>query len=56
MEKTLTSKVLYNGSCPVCSREIDHYKQLSTTLEYQDLNTTDLDAWGVDKESAKKRN
>ena len=55
MEETLTSRVLYNGSCPVCSREIIHYKQLSTTLEYQDLNTTDLDAWGVDKESAKKR-
>ena len=48
-------KVLYNGSCPICSREIDHYKRLSTTIEYQDLNTINLDKWNVDKESAKKR-
>ena len=48
-------KVLYNGSCPICSREIDHYKKLSTTIEYQDLNKIDLDKWNFDIESAKKR-
>ena len=49
-------KVLYNGSCPICSREIDHYKRRTVVKTmYVDLNTADLTEWGIDKDTAKKR-
>ena len=48
-------KVLYNGSCPICSKEIDHYRKHSTNIEYEDLETIMcFSAWGIDKEDAKK--
>ena len=49
-------KVLYNGSCPICSKEIDHYKKYSTNIEYEDLETIlCFSAWGIDKEEAKRK-
>ncbi|QJF52410.1 thiol-disulfide oxidoreductase DCC family protein [Roseobacter ponti] len=52
--------VLYNASCPICSREIDHYAALSTTqslpLAFDDLNEPDtLKRWGLSREVAAKR-
>ena len=49
-------KVLYNGSCPICSKEIDHYKKHSTDIEYEDLETiVCFSAWGTNKEEAKRK-
>ena len=53
------TKVLYNGDCSVCSLEIKQYKKYSDTrlldIEFEDLNDTDLDKWGVTKDEATKR-
>jgi len=53
------TRVLYNGDCPVCSVEIDHYAKYSQAhalpLAYDDLSTCDLARWGVSREEAAKR-
>ena len=53
------TKVLYNGNCNVCSLEIKQYKKYSDNsllgIEFEDLHSADLQSWGVDKDSAKKR-
>jgi len=53
------TKVLYNGDCSVCNLEIKQYKKYSDQelldIEYEDLNNTDLNPWGVDKDEASKR-
>lgn len=53
------TKVLYNGDCSVCNLEIKQYKKYSDhellDIEYEDLNNTDLNPWGVDKDEASKR-
>ncbi|WP_176248121.1 MULTISPECIES: thiol-disulfide oxidoreductase DCC family protein [unclassified Sulfitobacter] len=53
-------QVLYNGSCPVCRREIRHYERLSQSqaleIDYVDLaDQTKLDDWGLDADQAAKR-
>ena len=49
-------KVLYNGYCPICSKEIDNYKKHYTNIEYEDLETIlCFSAWGIDKEDAKRK-
>ncbi|WP_295313118.1 thiol-disulfide oxidoreductase DCC family protein [Roseobacter sp.] len=53
-------RVLYNASCPICSREIDHYAALSAEqslpLAFDDLNDADtLERWGLTREAAAKR-
>lgn len=51
--------VLYNGDCPVCSIEIDHYARLSQRrdlpVRFDDLNACDLARWGVDADQAARR-
>ena len=47
--------VLYNGSCPICSKEIGHYQKTCADIQYEDLNQTDLTTWAVDKETAMRR-
>ena len=51
--------VLYDGGCPLCRREIDHYRRLpgAEQLEWVDLAAadTDLDALGVDRAAAMAR-
>ncbi|WP_152465524.1 thiol-disulfide oxidoreductase DCC family protein [Sulfitobacter sp. THAF37] len=54
------TRVLYNASCPVCSREVDHYarlsKQAALPIAYDDLSDTDrLADWGISAEDAAKR-
>lgn len=54
------TEVLYNGSCPVCSREVNHYARLSADaalpIRYDDLDDPDkLACWGLDKDTAAKR-
>ncbi|WP_300009309.1 thiol-disulfide oxidoreductase DCC family protein [uncultured Roseobacter sp.] len=52
--------ILYNGTCPVCSREIAHYRRLSTACDlphrYDDLaDAENLRTWGVDAADAARR-
>ncbi|UWR14494.1 thiol-disulfide oxidoreductase DCC family protein [Sulfitobacter sp. M368] len=54
------TKVLYNGQCPVCSREMDHYAKASTKaaipIRYDDLNDpAKLADWGIDSDQAARR-
>ncbi len=52
---------LYNGACPVCRREIAHYKRL-TACGKNELTWCDISkqpaaiaAWGLDGEAVKRR-
>ncbi|AXI47728.1 DUF393 domain-containing protein [Sulfitobacter sp. SK012] len=52
--------VLYNASCPVCRREVDHYAKLSAQaglpITYDDLDDpVQLAKWGISAEDAAKR-
>ena len=31
-------KVLFNDSCPICSKEISHYKSLENNINWLDIN------------------
>lgn len=53
--------ILYNGACPVCRREIDHYRRLDQE-DAQDLAFTDisqstptLDQLGLAQDAARRR-
>lgn len=53
-------KVLYNGQCPICNLEINHYKKYTDDkkikIEYNDLNNDELlSSWLVDKKTAAKK-
>jgi predicted DCC family thiol-disulfide oxidoreductase YuxK len=44
---TPTLALYYDGLCPLCSREIDHYRKLSAndpSIVYVDIAATDFDA------------
>lgn len=51
--------VIYNGACPICSREIAAYRRECQTkdvpIRFQDLQTADLARWGLDEDSAARR-
>jgi predicted DCC family thiol-disulfide oxidoreductase YuxK len=53
--------VFYNGSCPVCRTEIEHYRRLDrdadAALEWRDIAGPDGDAAprGVDAEAMRRR-
>lgn len=54
------TEVLYNATCPICSREVDHYAKLSAraALPIRYDNATDpakLADWGITAEDAAKR-
>lgn len=60
MGMTEKTKVLYNASCALCSREIDHYERLSQAqalaIQYDDLNDgTRLAEWGLTPDQAARR-
>ena len=50
--------MLYNGSCPICSKEIEHYQRYSEgeglPIAYDDLMTEAREAWTIDETSAAK--
>lgn len=53
------TKILFNAECPVCNYEISHYAAYSDRnalpLRFEDLNQTDLDAWGMTADQAAQR-
>jgi predicted DCC family thiol-disulfide oxidoreductase YuxK len=59
MENTADTCVLYNGQCPICSREIDVYRRETQAaglpLAFDDLHAADLARWGVSAEDARRR-
>jgi predicted DCC family thiol-disulfide oxidoreductase YuxK len=50
--------IFYDGSCPVCSREIAHYRALNRAgyLDFIDISTASFDAgvWGLDQSALMK--
>jgi len=54
-----TFTVLYDGGCPLCSREIDHYRRLAGGLPIRwvdvTLPATDLGSYGVSLEDVLRR-
>lgn len=55
----MTLRILYNGSCPICSREIAHYKRLArrhaAPVRFEDLNKVDLGSWNLTPDQARRR-
>ena len=53
------TRVLYNAECPVCSFEINHYaaysSRMALPIRFEDLNTRDLDDWGLTADEAARR-
>lgn len=51
--------ILYNGGCPICAREIAHYRRLALRLgadiAFEDLGKTDLALWGLNPDTARRR-
>lgn len=57
---TEKTEVLYNGECPICSREVNHYARLSEKqalpIRYDDLTQgAALRDWGVSRDAAARR-
>lgn len=53
-------EVLFNGECPICSREVGHYARLTDEqdlpIRYDSLcDAGRLEDWGISKEVAAKR-
>jgi predicted DCC family thiol-disulfide oxidoreductase YuxK len=57
--KAQSTKVLYNGDCPVCSFEINHYaayaREKGLGIRFDDLNCPERAAWGIDEDTAARR-
>lgn len=54
------TEVLFNDTCPICSREVRHYERLSQqaglAVVYDPLSGADTQAqWGLDADTAAKR-
>jgi predicted DCC family thiol-disulfide oxidoreductase YuxK len=51
-------RVLYNGECPICRFEIDHYRRVAARdglpVRFDDLNDRAGD-WGMDPDMAARR-
>ena len=54
-----TTTVIYNGACPICSREVAGYRRLAedagAPLAFADLTATDLAAHGLTPDAAARR-
>lgn len=55
----MTLHILYNGDCPICSREIALYRRQAertrADLVFDDLNGVDLAPWGITPDQARRR-
>lgn len=57
-EATPPLSVLYNGSCPICSAEIAHYRAMApddAALAWIDVSRDDASDFGVDPDRALRR-
>ncbi len=61
MHMTVKPIVLYNGACPICRREIEHYRRLDcsdkSALDFNDISTSNLapERLGLTQDEAKRR-
>lgn len=60
MDKTpYKLELIYNGSCPICSREVSAYARYvnarNLPVAFTDLTSTDLDRYGLSPEDAARR-
>jgi len=55
----MDTTVIYNASCPICSREIEGYRRYAEAralpLRFQDMDEADLAAWGLTPQDAARR-
>ena len=55
----METRVIYNASCPVCSREVDAYRRYADAkalpLRFEDIHTDDLADWGLTPDDAARR-
>lgn len=53
------TRILYNHQCPICRAEIVHYRTRAQAtgapVVFEDLNDTDLAAWNLTPDQAKRR-
>lgn len=51
--------VLYNGSCPICAREIAAYERYCDArdlpVRFEAMQSADLETWGVNADAAARR-
>ena len=56
MDLTARTRALYNADCPICNSEMcsyaDYARRNALPIAFDDLNTTDLDRWGVSEDAA----
>ena len=49
-------EVLYNAECPICRREIEHYKRISgDDLAYVEITAQTAADWGLSEDQAAKQ-
>lgn len=49
-------EVLFNSDCPICDREIQHYKKISgEKILYSPISPTSLVSWGLNENQAAKK-
>ena len=50
------TRVLFNGECPICSREVGAYardaERSEASISFEPLQDSDLAEWGLDADSA----
>jgi predicted DCC family thiol-disulfide oxidoreductase YuxK len=55
----MTLRILYNGDCPICAREIAHYRDLArrsgAEIAFDDLSRLDPAALPIPAEAARRR-
>ena len=49
-------EVLYNSECPICNREINHYKKISkNNINFIPISTETLKSWSLSEDQAAKK-
>ena len=49
-------EILYNSECPICDREIEHYKKISSNdISYVPITIDSLSSWGLNEKQASKK-
>ncbi len=58
-EDDAAQAVLYNAEYPICRFEIDHHRANAAEqrlgVQFEDLNSSARDTWGVDEDTAARR-
>ena len=49
-------EVLYNSECPICNREINHYKKISkNNINFIPISPETLKSWSLSEDQAAKK-